>query len=145
MNLEKIIAVGGRPGLFKMIANQKNGLLLEDLHDQKRSFVSGRLNQFTPLESISIYVNTDEGTVALTKVFENMLALLPQQAMPASDAAPTLLRGYFLQILPAHDMEKVLISDIRKMVKWFAFLHAHDMVTPASAEVSAETTEEVKN
>jgi len=144
MNLERIIAVGGRSGLFKMIANQKNGLLLEDLHDQKRSFVSGRLNQFTPLESISIYVNTEEGTVALSKVFENMLALLPEQTVPAHDAAPSLLRGYLLQVLPEHDTDKVLISDIRKMVKWFAFLHAHNLVTPAEAAEVSTTTEEAK-
>jgi hypothetical protein len=144
MNLERIIAVGGRSGLFKMIANQKNGLLLEDLHDQKRSFVSGRLNQFTPLESISIYVNTEEGTVALSKVFENMLAALPTQSVPASDALPTLLRGYLLQILPDHDTDKVLISDIRKMVKWFAFLHAHNLVTPAEVAEVSTTTEEAK-
>ena len=59
MNLEKLVAVSGMSGLYRMAANRSNGLIIEDIKSGKRSFASARKHQFTPLESIAIY--TDDG------------------------------------------------------------------------------------
>jgi hypothetical protein len=71
MNLEKLVAVSGRSGLFRMASNRANGLVVEDLDNGKRFFVSARLHQFTPLASISIYTDTEEETVELKQVFKS--------------------------------------------------------------------------
>jgi hypothetical protein len=128
MNLDKLIAISGRSGLFRMVSNQSNGLIVEDLETKKRGFVSGRLHQFTPLESISIYVQADEQTVELKKVFELMAANLETYPLAQPNDAPAAIRAYFTNVLPQHDQDKVLISDIKKMLKWFGFLQKMNLL-----------------
>ena len=71
MNFDEIIAVSGLGGLYRMVANRSNGLIVEELASKKRRFASARKHQFTPLASIGIY--TDDGdTMELKKVFRNM-------------------------------------------------------------------------
>ena len=78
MNLEKLVAVSGRPGIFKMAANRQNGLIIEDLDNGKKFFAPSRKHQFTPLESISIYTNNEESTAELKMVFSSMLSQLDE-------------------------------------------------------------------
>ena len=73
MNLENLVAVSGKPGVFKMAANRPNGLVIEDLDTGKKVFASSRNHQFTPLESISIYTETEESTVEIKTLYSNML------------------------------------------------------------------------
>lgn len=137
MNLEKLVAISGKSGIFRMVANRPNGLIVEDLDNGKRTFAAARMHQFTPLESISIYTEDEEQTVELKHVFHNMLTL--KEEHPPIDAKATAndTRNYFELILPNHDREKVLISDIKKIVKWYQFLDARDMLS-----LIEKTTEE---
>lgn len=106
-----------------MIANQNNGLLVEDLQTKIRQFASGRLNDFTPLASVSIYTtNAEEETIELAKVFEAMHQQINENPLPASGASSNDLREYFLRVMPTHDREKVLISHIKKIIRWFSCL-----------------------
>lgn len=127
MNLEKFVAVSGKSGLFQLVANRNNGLILEDLTTGKRQFIPSRGHQFTPLATIGIY--TDDGESAeLKTVFQNMLdqiETLPPEDINASNEA---LRNYFAQILPQYEREKVSIGDIKKTIKWFNFLLAKDLL-----------------
>lgn len=129
MKLDRIIAISGRSGLFRMASNSNTGLIVEDLDNGKRSFVSGRLHQFTPLESISIYTTTEEATVELKTVFANMLAQEAENPPVAQNADPAAIRTYFIAVLPEHDRDKVLISDIKKILKWYGFLKERNMLT----------------
>lgn len=137
MNLEKLVAVSGRPGIYKMAANRPNGLIIEDLDTKKRVFAPSRKHQFTPLESISIYVDTEEGTVELKKVFINMLSLIGENPVVDSKADSNDIKSYFEKVLPEFDREKVLVSDIRKVVKWFDFLHSRNLLQLPTAEETA--------
>lgn len=142
MNLERLVAVSGRPGIFRMAANRPNGLILEELDSKKRMFASGRVHQFTPLESISIYTDDEQDTVDLKQVFRNMFSQLDTLALPTSKATPQDLRSYFLEILPNHDTERVLISDIKKIIKWFSFLNDRGIIDLEPDPVVEEPTEE---
>ncbi|MBK8041798.1 MAG: DUF5606 domain-containing protein [Haliscomenobacter sp.] len=133
MDLEKFVAVSGMSGLFKLVANRNNGLILEDLNNGKRKFVPSRGNQFTPLASIGIFTNDGE-TAELKAVFKSMAD--KQEAVPLIDPGSPAeeLHRYFLEILPEYDRDKVHTGDIKKVIRWFSFLQERDLLNePAEA------------
>ena len=144
MNLEKLVAVSGRPGIFKMAANRSNGLIIEDLDTGKKFFAPSRKHQFTPLESISIYTDkedaTEDSTTELKTVFINMLTQIEDNPPISTKSNPTEIKNYFEQILPNFDKEKVLVSDIKKLIKWFNFLHSRNLLALPKEEEKAEET-----
>ena len=71
MNLEKLVAVAGISGVFRLVANRNNGLIIEDLDTGKRSFASSRKHQFTPLETIGIFIDNGE-TEELKVIFQKI-------------------------------------------------------------------------
>lgn len=145
MNLEKLVAVSGRPGIFKMAANRANGLIIEDLDTGKKFFAPSRKHQFTPLESISIYTDTEDSTAELKTVFVNMLTQIENNPPISTKSNSTEIKNYFEQILPDFDREKVLVSDIKKLIKWFNFLHARNLLAlPTEEELAEVTSEEVE-
>lgn len=125
------MAVTGKTGIFRMASNRSNGLILEDLDNGKKFFVSGRLQEFTPLDSVSIYAldeNNQETTAELKQVFTSMLALSSSQAVPSTSAPTTELRAYFALVLPNFHRERVMTSDIKKIIKWFNFLNQRNLL-----------------
>jgi len=139
MNLEKLVAVSGRPGIYKMAANRPNGLIIEDLDTGKKFFAPSRRHQFTPLESISIYTETEEATVELKTVFINMLTQIESNPPVATKANSTDIKDYFEVILPEYDRDKVLVSDIKKLIKWFNYLNERELLAlPTEEELAAE-------
>ena len=142
MNLEKLVAISGKSGLFNMVSNRSNGLIVEDLDNNKRFFVSARMHQFTPLASISIYTDTEEETVELKDVFKRMKAGWADNPLVDAKADSNEFRSYFDKIMPEHDRDKVLISDIKKLTKWFSFLHERNLITEEEAEETTEETTE---
>jgi hypothetical protein len=147
MNLEKLVSISGKSGIYRMVANRPNGLIVEDLDNGKRSFVAARMHQFTPLESISIYTEDEEQTVELKHVFHTMLMTKEETPLVEGKASANDTRNYFEFILPNHDREKVLISDIKKIVKWFQFLDARNMLSliEETDEEEVEAVEEDNN
>ena len=105
MNLEKLVAISGKSGLFSMVSNRSNGLIVEDLDNNKRFFVSARSHQFTPLASISIYTEDEEETVELKEVFKRMKAGLDQNPLVDIKADSSAFRTYFENVMPEHDRE----------------------------------------
>ena len=133
MTLENLVAVSGLPGIYRIAANRDNGLILEDLHDGKRRFASARKHQFTPLESIGIY--TDDGeSMELVKVFSNMLEQLEDNPPVSPNAKPEELHEYLADVLPTYDRDRVFTGDIKKLIKWFGFLHGHGLLTAHDEE-----------
>jgi Domain of unknown function (DUF5606) len=137
MKIKGLVAVSGLPGLFKMVANRNNGLIVEDLANGKRRFASVRQHQFTPLESIGIYTNDGE-TSELKIVFQSMLDKLESVPMPALTETGDKLHTYFAQILPDYDRDRVNTGDIKKAIKWFAHLHELGYTTMEEDEETEE-------
>jgi hypothetical protein len=124
MNIDKYVSIGGLPGIFKMVANRAGGLIVEDLKTKKTQFVASRKHQFNPLASIAIY--TEDDSVELRHIFRSMLEQIetnPPANVKGTDAE---IREYFTKILPAHDRDRVYVSDIKKVIKWFIFLKEAD-------------------
>lgn len=142
MDLSDMVAVSGLSGIYKLAVNRSNGLIVESYDNGKKRFVSSRKHQFTPLESISIYTTDDRESVELSEIFGTIKAQLADNPPVASKATSADLRTYFESILPNHDTEKVYISDIKKIIKWFNFLSARDLlVEKVEVEEDAETTD----
>jgi hypothetical protein len=137
MNLKDYLAVSGLPGIYRMVASRSNGLIIEDLNDGKRKFVSSRKHQFTPLESIAIY--TDDGdSTELKNVFQSMLDQHKDNPPVSPNVAAEDLKEYFTDILPTFDRNRVHNGDIKKVIKWFNFMQKHNLFE----ETEDDTTEE---
>lgn len=140
MNLEKLVAITGMSGIYRMVANRTNGLIIEELDSGKRKFVPARGHQFTPLESIGIYTSDGE-TTDLKNVFANMLAQIESNPPVSPDASTKELQAYFAQVLPEYDRDRVRMSDIKKMIKWFDILRQNGMLQTEAADSASEEEE----
>lgn len=138
MNLDKLVAVSGMSGVYRMSANRSNGLIVEEIPTGKLKFASVRKHQFTPLESIGIY--TDDGdTAALKEVFGKMLEQVSENPPVDPSSDTQALFEYFTKVLPNFDRDRVHAGDIKKVIRWFSFLHEHGLMQ--SVEEDAETTQ----
>ncbi|MFN7117150.1 MAG: DUF5606 domain-containing protein [Saprospiraceae bacterium] len=140
MNLEKLVAITGMSGIYRMVANRTNGLIIEELDSGKRKFVPARGHNFTPLESIGIYTQDGE-TTELKNVFTNMLAQVESNPPVSPEASNQELQAYFAQVLPEFDRDRVRISDIKKMIKWFGILHSNGMLLAEATPPAADEEE----
>ncbi len=118
MKLTDIVAVSGMPGLYKMIASRDNGMIVEDFDNGKRTFASVRKYQFTPLETVGIYTYKD--VTDLSAIFETLLKTKVQ--IPDVNAPGPELHKFFRKIVKDYDEDRVYIGDIKKVIKWFAFM-----------------------
>lgn len=142
MNLNKLVAVSGRSGIYRMAANRSNGLIIEDLDSGKKIFAPSRKHQFTPLESISIYTDNDEDTVELKQVFRNMLEQFDTNPPVDTKGGSMAIKNYFETILPEYDRDRVLVSDIKKIIKWFKYLNDRQLLSLEEEVVEATAEEE---
>lgn len=143
MKLDDYVAVSGMSGIFRLVANRKNGLVVADLDSKKSKFASSRLHQFTPLASIGIY--TEEDTAELSVVFASMLKQLETNPPVSAKASDEEIVAYFSKILPEFDRDRVKLSDIRKVIKWFNFLNERQLLSLDETEASkAESVQEEK-
>lgn len=126
MDLSQILAVSGLPGLFKMVGNRSNGLIVEDLETGKGRFCSSRKHQFTPLESIAIYTISD--TIPLKDVFEKLKKKDPQQ-IPTRQSKDDEIKAYFKEVIPDYDKDKVYIKDMKKLFTWYSFLNDKSLLS----------------
>jgi hypothetical protein len=140
MNLEKLVAVAGISGVFRLVANRNNGLIIEDLDTGKRSFASSRKHQFTPLETIGIFIDNGE-TEELKVIFQKIKDTKADNPPCESDASAETVRSYFGTLLPNYDKDKVLIGDMKKVIKWFNFLEARGYLDATEPVVEAEIVE----
>jgi hypothetical protein len=139
MQLSGIIAISGRPGLFKVIAQGKNNVIVESMIDKKR-FPAYATERISTLDDISVF--TYEEDVKLTDIFAKMLELYPTEA-PSHKADMKELEAALAQFLPNWDQDRVYPSDVRKLFQWFNLLIKAGAFEAAANE-EAGATKEVK-
>jgi len=143
MQLAEIVSVSQMPGIFQVIGKKQDGLIVKSLVDSKTQFISGRTHMFSTLDNITIYT-TDE-PIALKEVLAEMKKQFAKNPPVASNASEADLKKYFGSIIPAYDTEKVYVSDMKKLVKWYAILDSNKLIDELlnGEEVVAETNEDV--
>ena len=143
MNLENILAIGGRPGLFELQAQTRGGIVTKSLVDGKR-VVSSANNQISMLSEIQIYCIGKE--VPLTEVFEKMLKHESGAQSRVKPKAPSNeLEAYFFDVLEDYDEERVYPSDIKKIIQRYNVLVAKKIITlPKPKTDKKETPKKAK-
>jgi hypothetical protein len=143
MKLSEIVSVSQMPGIFKVVGKKNDGLIVTSLVDGKSQFISGRTNMFSTLDNITIYGN--EEPIELRTALAEMKKQAAKNPPASPNGTEAEIRKYFESVLPDHDKSKVYLSDIKKLIKWFAILDGKGLIeeliaeTEATAEVSAET------
>lgn len=140
MELEKIISISGKPGLFKLVSQLRNGFIIEDITSKKKLSI-GNSSQVSLLDNIAMFTFDQE--VPLFEVFENIAKDNGYQATVSHKSAEAELRAFMDVALPNYDTERVYVSDIKKLAQWYNILHAAGYITEESFVKPEQNTEEV--
>lgn len=135
MNISKIISISGQPGLYKVVAQGRNGVIVESLADKKRmpAFASHKISA---LNDISIYTTGDD--LPLKDVLQKIFDKEKGGACIDAKASDDELKKYMEAVLPEYDKERVRISDIRKLFSWYNLLQKAGGILDAKEEESEE-------
>ena len=119
--LKNILAITGKPGLYKLISRGNNMLIGESLVDGKRMPTYAR-DKIVSLSDVSMFTDADD--IALSEVLTNAGKKegLKAVAMDVKKASNAELQAWFDQVLPNWDRDRVYPSDIRKLIQWYNIL-----------------------
>ena len=129
MQLEKIISISGKPGLYKLISQLKNGFIIEDVLTKKKVSI-GNTSQVSLLDNIAMF--TFDKEVPLFEVFENVAKNNDYKEALSHKSTDAELRDFMKLSLPDYDNERVYVSDIKKLAQWYNILHKAGYITPES-------------
>lgn len=140
MSLDKILSISGKPGLYKIIAQTRNGFVAESLIDGKKVNVTIHSN-VSILSEIAVYTLTEE--LPLREVLKKVMEKENGQSTSIShkDSKDTL-EEYFFEVLPDYDEDRVYASDIKKIVQWYNLLQKHNMLDALEDEAEKVASEE---
>jgi|SRR5690606_14930293 len=136
MNLRALVSVAGKPGLFKLIGQNKSGFILETLDEQKlKSVVNLSSAKMATLEDITIYGDDEE--LRLIDILERMKA---KGDVPAAKAEGKALREFFREVAPGHDEQRVYTSDIKKIINWYNIIKELPLFNEEAPSEEIEST-----
>jgi hypothetical protein len=139
MNLEKILSISGKPGLYALKVQTRTGFLAESLVDGKKISVGLKVN-VSLLSEISIYTFNEEKP--LTQVMRNIAIKENEGPAISHKEDNDKLVAYFTEILPEYDSERVYPSDIKKVLSWYNLLQSKGLVSKEEPKV--DNAEEIK-
>jgi hypothetical protein len=134
-DLSRILAISGQSGLYLYISQARNGAIVEDLSDKKRSSV-GMTSKLTSLADISIY--TDDEEVKLQDVFLKMKDVLGEADAPSAKSEPAALKALFEKALPDYDRDRFYVSHMKKVVEWYNALKNYASLDFVDLDAEAE-------
>ena len=141
-NLDKILTITGRPGLFKMVAQTRKGVIAVSLSDQKK-IVTNIRHQVNVLSEIRVFGLKDE--MPISDVFERIYQL--EKGQPARikpKASKEELESYFFEVFQDYDEDRVYASDIKKIIQWYnLLLDSNELKFDLPKEEKPSDTEEV--
>lgn len=112
------MTISGKPGLYRMVAQGKGGFIVEDLAKGKKTSVSTQ-NNVSLLDNISIYTYTAE--ISLAEIFTKIT--LKEKKIESDN-----LEKYFAELIPNYDKERVYLSDLKKIYRWYNILQSAGMI-----------------
>ncbi len=139
MNLEKILSISGKPGLFALKVQTRTGFIAESLLDGKKITVGLKVN-VSLLTEISIY--TIDAEKPLSEVMRNIAIKEDNGPAISHKEDNAKLVAYFTEILPDYDSERVYPSDIKKVLNWYNLLQSKGLVSKEEPKI--ENAEEIK-
>ena len=124
---QTILAISGKPGLYKLVSRAKNSLIVEALDDTHRRMPAFATDRITSLGDIAMFTETED--IALYKVLNAIKELEGGKATSIDyrRASAKELHDYFTKVLPEWDRDRVHNSDIKKLLQWYNLLVAAGM------------------
>lgn len=141
MNLEKILSISGKPGLYALKVQTRTGFLAESLVDGKKISVGLKIN-VSLLSEISIYTIAEEKP--LTQIMRSIAIKENEGPAISHKEDNAKLVAYFTEILPEYDSERVYPSDIKKVLSWYNLLQSKGLVSKEEpiVEISQENADD---
>jgi hypothetical protein len=139
IQLKDIMAISGKGGLFRFVAQARNGIVVESLEDKKRHVASATA-RVSSLEDIAIFTVDEE--VPLADIFFRIHEKGEGKETLSHKAAEAELKSYFEELVPDYDEERVYLSDIKKVFQWYNQLHHHDLLEVVEKEEEDEVSED---
>ena len=139
MEFKDVLAISGMPGLYKYVAQSKNGIIVEALADGRRMNASAT-SRVSALSEISMYTEGED--IPLAEVFTRMYAYTEGKEAISHKESADKLKAFFGEVLPEWDRERVHVSDIKKAISWFNILVAAGMTEFKLPEEVEEQVEE---
>ena len=120
--METILAISGKPGLFRLVSQGNRNLIVETLDQQRRRMPAFATDRISSLADIAMY--TDDEDVALWRVLEALGAKEEGKAsqLDYKKCSAVELHEYFTSVLPNWDRDRVRDSDIKKLIQWYNIL-----------------------
>lgn len=142
MDYKEIVSVTGIGGLYQLLTSKSDGAIVRNISDKSTKFISARLHNVTPLESIEVYTTGDN--VRLHEVFQKMKDAEAATPPPSESkkADNDSVKAYFNQVFPDFDQDRVYVSDMKKMLKWYHMLKENDLLNFDSMQEEEAATEE---
>ena len=137
MNLEKILAISGKPGLYLLKVQTRSGFMAESLADGKKITVSLKSN-VSLLSEISVY--TYEGEKPLSEIMQTIADKENKGEALSHKAENAQLMAYFKEILPNYDEDRVYPSDIKKILNWYGILQSKGLLNDSAQATAEEPT-----
>ncbi|MBS1680490.1 MAG: DUF5606 domain-containing protein [Bacteroidetes bacterium] len=122
MELTEIASISGKGGLYKILKPGKSGVVLESMDTAKNKIVAGATHRVSVLNEISIYTTTKEGTVSLAEVLQKINQQFGADLGVDGNSDGKELQAFMKSVLPEFDVQRVYVSDIKKLVKWYDIL-----------------------
>jgi len=133
--LKGILSISGQPGLFKLVTETKNSIIVESLVTGKR-IPAYSTSKISTLSDISIF--TETGEILLTELFVRIKA---SGKLISPKASANEIKAFFEEVLPEYDKDRVYVSDMKKIIQWYQLLSDKNLLI----ETEEEKTEEVKS
>ena len=140
MTLKDVVAVSGKPGLFKLLKPARSGMIVETFGDNKR-FVISASHKVSVLKEISIYVEGADDSIPLQQALEAILAKYPN-GVGINAKENSELAAFMAEVVPNYDRSRVYPSDMKKLVTWYNLLLQHCPEVLSAEQEAAPTTAE---
>ncbi|MBO7099433.1 MAG: DUF5606 domain-containing protein [Bacteroidaceae bacterium] len=139
--LEKILAISGKPGLYKLLSRGNNSLIVETLDAQKKRMPVFGADKVISLADIAMY--TDDEEVPLRRVFKNILEKEggKKTNLDYKKASKDELAAFMGEALPNYDRDRVYPADMKKLAHWYNILIENE-ITDFEEPKTEENTEE---
>ncbi len=139
MDLTKVLSISGKPGLFLMVGDAKNKIIIESLTDGKR-YPAFSHDKISSLKEISIYTETDD--LPLEDAFKNLFKALDGKPVDNPKKMPSAdLKALFEKAVPDYDKESVYVSNMKSVFTWYNILVEKNMIDLDEASDAGEEPE----
>lgn len=143
--LKDILVISGKPGIFKMVSQAKSHVIVESLDDNKRLPIHS-FTKISALQDIAIY--TDYAEVPLEEIMVTIFKKEEgKESSVKANGSGKDIKAYFEEILPEYDRDRVYVSDMKKVIRWYNDLLQFNLIDPEAyekAKAEAEAAEKAE-